>query len=122
MALTLCLDLERNHMVVQKPLSQADCHPPNHLESDNNIFAEYVTALAGQENDDCIDISLSGLYELNRHSKKLSILSKAFISFTYAEIGLEYQRNIKKQISSVLKHPPFPSSSSKSWFSVILLI
>lgn len=119
-ALALCLDQEENH-VVEQNLYLDKCH--SFSRTYLPLSDEHCSALAEQENNDCIDVSLSNSDTLNLPSKiVLAPVANTLLSYTLPAnfIGTQEQVTGRNSFISLLQPPT--SFHLNSLRTIVLLI
>ena len=119
-ALALCLDEEENHLVDQN-LYLVDSHSS---EEANLLFSdEHCSVLAKQENNDCVDVSLTNANTLNLPTKLfLPVSAKVILSYELPDNLTVFQQHLAGNTSSALTHPLLTASLLKAHRTVVLLI
>ena len=120
-ALALCLDEGRNHVVDQGHLYLADCH--SSVEAGQSLSYEYRSTLAGQERNNCVDISLSNENAVSRPSEiTLPVFTKVVFSYALPNSRIGFQQQIAGYSSAAFTQPQFLSPFINARLTVVLLI
>jgi hypothetical protein len=120
-ALALCLDEGENHIVDQGHLYLADCH--SSVEAGQSLLYEHPSTLAGQESNNCVDISLSNENAVNRPSEiTLPVFTKVIFSYALPNSRIGFQQQIAGYGSAAFTQPRFLSPFINTRLTVVLLI
>ena len=119
-ALALCLDEGENHIVGPNSYL-ANCHTS--VDAEQLLFDEQCSALVEKENNDCVDVSLTGANIVNLPSKvTLPGFAKTFLLYTLPSRLIGLQQQVAGNNFSPLFQYQFTLPHTNSHRTVVLLI
>ncbi|MCF6290937.1 MAG: hypothetical protein L3J03_08090 [Desulfobacterales bacterium] len=120
-ALAFCPEGQKIQLVDRQYLHPADCHSP--VEAAGPLFYEYRSAMAGQGNNDCIDISLANSKSLIRPPEKvLPVPANILFPGVLIDSRQGFRQKTADRMSFVLNQARTPSHPVTAQRTVVLLI